>query len=152
METMNDTTTERPPYGLAALATAAVLAIYVFTIAPTTQFWDTSVYIASAKVLGIPHPPGNPLFVTLPGGGSVRVCTRYMLLPDGKELMGVGIQPELPVELRIADMASGKDPVPSADSARIPAQRTCRRAISPAPGLASPPFRLLATSLGPQKK
>ena len=62
---MNDTTTERPPYGLAALATGVVLAIYVLTIAPTTQFWDTSEYIAAAKVLGIPHPPGNPLFVIL---------------------------------------------------------------------------------------
>jgi hypothetical protein len=62
---MNTTTTERPPYGLATLATGLVLAIYVLTIAPTTQFWDTSEYIASARVLGIPHPPGNPLFVLL---------------------------------------------------------------------------------------
>jgi len=62
---MNDTTTERPPYGLATLATAVVLAIYALTIAPTAQFWDTSEYIAAAKVLGIPHPPGNPLFVIL---------------------------------------------------------------------------------------
>ena len=62
---MTDPMIERPPYGLAAIATAAVLAIYVVTIAPTTQFWDTSEYIAAAKVLGIPHPPGNPLFVIL---------------------------------------------------------------------------------------
>ncbi len=54
---------ERPPYGVAAAVTAAVLALYVITIAPTTQFWDTSEYIAAARVLGIPHPPGNPLFV-----------------------------------------------------------------------------------------
>src|ERR687896_988073 len=56
---------ERPPY-LWALATfVLVLLVYVLTLAPTTAFWDTSEYIAAAKVLGIPHPPGNPLFVIL---------------------------------------------------------------------------------------
>ena len=55
----------RPPYRAAALVSAAVLGLYVLTIAPTTQMWDTSEYIAAAKVLGIPHPPGNPLFVVL---------------------------------------------------------------------------------------
>jgi hypothetical protein len=55
----------RPPYGLAGLLFLVVFGIYVVTIAPTTQFWDTSEYIAAAKVLGIPHPPGNPLFVLL---------------------------------------------------------------------------------------
>ncbi len=56
---------ERPPYGVAALVSAVTLGIYLLTLAPTTQFWDTSEYIAAAKVLGIPHPPGNPLFVVL---------------------------------------------------------------------------------------
>jgi len=56
---------ERPPYGVAALVSAVTLGVYLLTLAPTTQFWDTSEYIAAAKVLGIPHPPGNPLFVVL---------------------------------------------------------------------------------------
>ena len=56
---------ERPPYLWAALAGLAVFAIYVVTLAPTTAFWDTSEYIAAAYVLGIPHPPGNPLFTVL---------------------------------------------------------------------------------------
>lgn len=55
----------RPPYGWAALAGSAVGLLYVFTLAPTTAFWDTSEYIATAHILGIPHPPGNPLFVVL---------------------------------------------------------------------------------------
>ncbi len=56
---------ERPPYLWATLTALVVLAIYLATLAPTTAFWDTSEYIAAAKVLGIPHPPGNPLFVIL---------------------------------------------------------------------------------------
>ncbi len=55
----------RPPYLAALAVTLGVLGIYLATIAPTTQFWDTSEYIAAAKVLGIPHPPGNPLFVLI---------------------------------------------------------------------------------------
>ncbi|HTR20877.1 MAG TPA: DUF2723 domain-containing protein [Gemmatimonadales bacterium] len=56
---------QRPPYLLALAVSVATLALYVATLAPTTQFWDTSEYIAAAKVLGIPHPPGNPLFTLM---------------------------------------------------------------------------------------
>src|ERR1041385_9043229 len=62
--TMTDTDI-RPPYRWAALVGAAVFGLYIATLAPTTAFWDTSEYIAAAKVLGIPHPPGNPLFTVL---------------------------------------------------------------------------------------
>ncbi|MSR07750.1 MAG: DUF2723 domain-containing protein [Gemmatimonadetes bacterium] len=61
--TASSPSSERPPYGVAAAVAAAVLGLYVLTIAPTAQFWDTSEYMSAAKVLGIPHPPGNPLFV-----------------------------------------------------------------------------------------
>ncbi len=56
---------EPPPYRWAALTGALVFVIYILTLAPTTAFWDTSEYIAAAYVLGIPHPPGNPLFIVL---------------------------------------------------------------------------------------
>ena len=58
-------TVERPPYLWAAFVALGALMLYVLTLAPTTQFWDTSEYIAAAHVLGIPHPPGNPLFVMI---------------------------------------------------------------------------------------
>lgn len=55
----------RPPYLWAALAAVALFALYAATLAPSTAFWDTSEYIATAHMLGIPHPPGNPTFVLL---------------------------------------------------------------------------------------
>ena len=55
----------RPPYLYAALTFLVIFAIYILTLSPTTAFWDTSEYIAAAAVLGIPHPPGNPLFTLM---------------------------------------------------------------------------------------
>src|SRR5437867_12793513 len=55
----------KPPYLMAGCVSLGALILYVLTLAPTTQFWDTSEYIAAANTLGIPHPPGNPLFVLI---------------------------------------------------------------------------------------
>ncbi len=55
----------RMPYGTALAAGAGVFALYAISLAPSTAFWDASEYIATAHILGIPHPPGNPLFVLM---------------------------------------------------------------------------------------
>jgi hypothetical protein len=54
-----------PPYAWGALAALCVFVLYLATLSPTTALWDTSEYIAAARVLGLPHPPGNPLFVLI---------------------------------------------------------------------------------------
>jgi hypothetical protein len=55
----------RPSYRAALVVSLATLVLYLVTLAPSTAMWDTSEYIAAAYTLGIPHPPGNPLFVII---------------------------------------------------------------------------------------
>ena len=79
----------RPPYRAGALVGAAIFALYAWTLAPTTAWWDASEYITTGHLLGIPHPPGNPLFV------SVARTWSLLLAPLG-----------LPVAVRINLMAA----------------------------------------------
>src|SRR5215510_11159427 len=55
----------RPSYLAASLVSLGVLVLYLITLAPSTAMWDTSEYITAAYLLGLPHPPGNPLFVII---------------------------------------------------------------------------------------
>ncbi len=54
-----------PAYTAAAIAAALVFTLYLLTLSPTVAMWDTGEYMAAVKVLGIPHPPGNPFFMLL---------------------------------------------------------------------------------------
>jgi len=44
---------------------AVVLVAYLASVAPTAAFWDCGELIATAYIMGVPHPPGTPLFVTI---------------------------------------------------------------------------------------
>ena len=55
----------KPSYLAAAIVGALIFVLYLLTLSPSTAMWDTSEYISAAYVLGLPHPPGNPLFVLI---------------------------------------------------------------------------------------
>ena len=54
---------------------------------------------------------GQPLSFRLPGGGSGRVCTLQCRYADGREFVGVGVQPKIHVTPTVADFRAGKDTV-----------------------------------------
>jgi hypothetical protein len=47
----------------AAAAGALLLAAYVATLAPGITLWDAGELVTAVHGLGVPHPPGTPLFV-----------------------------------------------------------------------------------------
>ena len=55
----------KPSYISAAIAAALVFVLYLLTLAPSVEMWDTGEYMAATKVLGLPHPPGNPFFMLM---------------------------------------------------------------------------------------
>lgn len=49
----------------AALVFVVVMTVYLFTLAPTITNEDGPEFVTAVYVIGIPHPPGFPLYLLL---------------------------------------------------------------------------------------
>jgi hypothetical protein len=58
-------TTKRWHAIFAALAFGVPIVAYIRTLTPTVPFWDSGEFIATSWILGLPHPPGNPVYTML---------------------------------------------------------------------------------------
>ena len=56
---------ERHAVAAAAASATLLLVVYVATLAPGVTLWDAGELISAVHGLGIPHPPGTPLFVAI---------------------------------------------------------------------------------------
>ncbi len=74
------------PHALVALGVClTAFVVYTLTKAPTLSFWDCGEFIATSYILGIPHPPGSPLYIlvgrifsVLPLSSDIAVRVNYL--------------------------------------------------------------------------
>jgi hypothetical protein len=57
--------TPSSPRQAARIAGAALGVVYFATVAPGITLWDAGEFAAAVESLGIPHPPGTPLFILI---------------------------------------------------------------------------------------
>jgi len=108
--------TEIPPTEWPAKGDKRYLKSVAVLVGPQTgsaaeDFCVTFSVLGRGKMIGSPTAgaTGQPLFYSLPGGGTGFVCTTRASYPDGREFVGVGIEPDVIVTPTAKDIRAGRD-------------------------------------------
>jgi hypothetical protein len=83
------------------------------TYSAAEDFTATFKSMKRGVVIGEPSggSTGQPVFFTLPGGGTGAICSKRDYFSDGTEFIGVGIQPDKVVHPTAKSISLGKDDV-----------------------------------------
>lgn len=102
-----------PPNGSKLYTRPVVVLVSAVTASAAEDFCVAFDVMRRGKIIGEPTAgtTGQPLFFSLPGGGSGRVCTKHDRYPDGMEFVGVGIQPDIVVRPTVDGIRMGRDAV-----------------------------------------
>jgi hypothetical protein len=103
------------PFWIARLALLVLTGlVYGLSISPSVSFWDCGEFIAASHVLGIPHPPGSPLFVILGRFWELAfawigpVALRINMLSAVASILGAWLACEISLEVTRAWMLSDR--------------------------------------------
>lgn len=104
---------ERNPNGNNLYTKPVVVLTSARTFSAAEDFCVAFDFMKRGIIIGEPTggSTGQPLLLGLPGGGTLRICTKRDTYPDGKEFVGVGIQPNIIVHQTVSDFRNGTDTV-----------------------------------------
>jgi len=99
------------PHGKKVYSKPVAVLIGPQTGSAAEDFCATFSAMKRGPMIGTPTAgtTGQPLFFSLPGGGQGVVCTVRTTYPDGREFVGIGIQPDIAAPITIDDIQSGRD-------------------------------------------
>ncbi len=99
------------PNGMHLFKGPVVVLSSAFTGSAAEDFLVAFSAMHRGAIIGEPSSgsTGQPLLFQLPGGISARVCTKRCYYPDGKDFVGIGVQPDLVVQRTIEDLRQNTD-------------------------------------------
>jgi len=104
---------ELAPHGVDPYRKPVVVLTSAHTYSAAEDFAVVFDAMKRGEIIGEPTggSTGQPLQFPLPGGGAARICTKHDRYPDGKEFVGVGVQPAVLVHPTVKDFRAGRDTV-----------------------------------------
>jgi len=110
-ESWETNSVDYPPNGLDLFKGPVAVLAGAKSASAAEDFLVAFDYMNRGPIIGEPSfgSTGQPLTFGLPGGILGRVCMKRCSYPDGREFIGVGVQPDILVRQTVADLRNNRD-------------------------------------------